>query len=68
MSDEIDLMGVGGQLLGGLSLFLYGMEKMSHSANIRCNCVPREHNAHTETGRVGRDRACSVDAGVAVPQ
>lgn len=33
MSGGVDLMGVGGQLLGGLSLFLYGMEKMSHGAH-----------------------------------
>jgi hypothetical protein len=39
MSGEIDLMGVGGQLLGGLSLFLYGMEKMSHSANMHRPCI-----------------------------
>ena len=36
MSDDIDLVLVVGQLLGGLSLFLYGMEKMSHGAHMHC--------------------------------
>jgi hypothetical protein len=45
----IDLMAVAGQLLGGLSLFLFGMEKMSHGARsqVKRATLPAAGCAHT---------------------